>query len=262
MTAATHPDRHVVLTRVFNFRDLGGYPTADGRMVRWRTLYRADGLHRLTDTDVEVVRGLGLRTVVDLRTAGEVDNHGRFPVEHLPVAYHHLPVIEEIWPIEGVRDTVAPHEYLTERYLEMLDTGGCAIARTLGLLADGRHAPLVFHCAAGKDRTGVLSAVVLGLLGVPDEEIAHDYGLSLPAMARLSEWVRAAYPEAATAMEDQPAVFFDAPSPAVHGFLDGLRGRFGSFEGYVEAIGVDPATVGRVRARLLAEPGPTPARGA
>src|SRR6478752_9516872 len=71
-----HPDRLVVLEAVHNFRDLGGYPTADGRVTRWRTLYRADGLHRLTPGDVELLRPLGLRTVLDLRTDRELEQRG------------------------------------------------------------------------------------------------------------------------------------------------------------------------------------------
>ena len=75
------PSRSVTLTGVFNFRDLGGYTTADGRTTRWRTLFRADGLDRLTPADVEVLRPYGLRTVVDLRMAHELEERGRFPID-------------------------------------------------------------------------------------------------------------------------------------------------------------------------------------
>ena len=79
MTTAA-PTRNLTLDGVFNFRDLGGYPTADGRTVRWRTIFRADGLGRLTAEDLEVLRPIGLRAVVDLRTEHELDQRGRFPV--------------------------------------------------------------------------------------------------------------------------------------------------------------------------------------
>src|SRR3954447_13068525 len=91
------PSRSVELTGVFNFRDLGGYVTDDGRTVRWRTLFRADGLDRLTTGDVEVLRPIGLRTVVDLRMAHELDERGRFPVDAYPVTFHNVSVLDRSW---------------------------------------------------------------------------------------------------------------------------------------------------------------------
>ena len=91
----------VALTGVFNFRDLGGYAAADGRTVRWRTLFRADGLDRLTPADVEVLRPYGLRTVVDLRMAHELEEKGRFPVDSYPVTFHHLSVMDKTWDREA-----------------------------------------------------------------------------------------------------------------------------------------------------------------
>src|SRR6478735_6927237 len=82
--------RHVMLESAFNFRDLGGYPAGDGRRTRWRTLFRADGLHRLTEPDLDILRRLGLSTVIDLRTENELVERGRFPIEAHPVGYHHL----------------------------------------------------------------------------------------------------------------------------------------------------------------------------
>jgi len=76
-----HSDRWVRLHAVHNFRDLGGYPTRDGRSTRWRSVFRADGLYRLTKKDVEIVRELGVRTVIDLRTAKEIEERGRYPVD-------------------------------------------------------------------------------------------------------------------------------------------------------------------------------------
>ncbi|HEX2383697.1 MAG TPA: tyrosine-protein phosphatase, partial [Acidimicrobiales bacterium] len=85
-------ERHVVFDHVFNFRDLGGYETDDGRTVRWRTVFRADGVHRLTIDDIAP---LGMRTVLDLRTPAELDERGRFT--HDSVGYHHLPILETTW---------------------------------------------------------------------------------------------------------------------------------------------------------------------
>ena len=101
-------NRVITLEAVHNFRDLGGYPTVDGRVTRWRTLFRSDGLDRLTGADLEVVRELGIRTVIDLRTQGELDARGRFPVEAHPVAFHHLPGIDVTWDPDYVPDPSSP----------------------------------------------------------------------------------------------------------------------------------------------------------
>jgi protein-tyrosine phosphatase len=109
----------------------------------------------------------------------------------------------------------------------------------------------VFHCAAGKDRTGVLAALVLSLLGVDDDVIATDYGLSRLGMDRMLAYVRANHPERADTMSDQPAAFLDAPEAAMRLFLDDLRARHGSVEAYAASVGADAAVVEALRANLL-----------
>jgi protein-tyrosine phosphatase len=246
------PDRHVVFDTLFNVRDLGGYRTTDGRITRWQTLYRADGINRVSGADLDRLAALGLRTVVDLRTHGELEERGRFPVDALPVAYHHLPVIRETWENWDLDPDLEPVGFLVRRYQEMLDEGAPALAAALEVLADPAAYPAVFHCAAGKDRTGVLAAVVLGLLDVPDETVADDYGLSRAAMDTLVEWLRVNAPEALDAMTDQPAAFLDAPPRAMHEVLALVRAEHGTMAGYVASIGVGADTVAALRRVLLA----------
>jgi protein-tyrosine phosphatase len=245
------PTRHVAFDTLFNVRDLGGYATSGGRTTRWQLLYRADGINRVSGADLDRLAGLGLRTVVDLRTHGELEERGRFPVDAMPVDYHHLPVIRETWESWDLEVDLEPVAFLVERYQEMLDEGGPALAAALEVLADPAAYPAVFHCAAGKDRTGVLAAVVLGLLGVPDDTVADDYGLSRAAMDALVDWLRAHVPEALDAMTDQPAAFLDAPPRAMHEVLALVRAEHGSMAGYVESIGVDGDTVASLRRILL-----------
>src|SRR5579859_6412456 len=155
---AGSPDRSFPFEAVFNFRDLGGYATRDGRMVRWRTLFRADGLNRLTEEEAEQLRGLGIVTVIDLRTVEELAR-GRAP-ERLAGAFHHLPMFDVV-PDWSAEPDVASPTFLADRYVEMLESGRDAVARALQVLADPSSLPAVFHCAAGKDRTGIVAAVVL-----------------------------------------------------------------------------------------------------
>src|SRR5438874_9296422 len=92
------PDRHVLLDACFNVRDLGGYPAADGRSVRWGEVFRGDGLHRLTPAGAQPLHDLAIRTVLDLRTSGERDEVGSFTAQGIEVV--HLPVLQEIWDRE------------------------------------------------------------------------------------------------------------------------------------------------------------------
>ncbi len=184
--SVTHDDRKIPLEAVHNFRDLGGYRTADGRTTRWRTLYRADGLYRLTPADVETVRALGLLTVIDLRTPDELTERGRFPVEDHPVAFHHLPIIDVVWNAAEL-DTFTgdASAIMLHLYLDMFRRGEQELVRLLQILARPDVLPAVFHCAAGKDRTGIATAVILGVLGVPADVIVADYALSAEAMERM-----------------------------------------------------------------------------
>jgi protein tyrosine/serine phosphatase len=239
-------ERLVAFEQVFNFRDLGGYPTADGFTVRWRTLFRADGVHRLTIDDLAP---LGVRTVLDLRTPAELEERGRFT--HDSVGYHHLPILESTWDREVLDIEIDPPRFLADRYLEMTAEGGDAISRAVRIIAAPDALPLVFHCAAGKDRTGVVAAIVLDLLGVSDDDIAGDYSLSRLGMDRFRAWIIETYPGAADAMSDQPQAFLDAPVEAMHLFLADFRDRHGSVREYVRSLGVPDDVLEAVRKNLL-----------
>jgi protein-tyrosine phosphatase len=252
VTVAPDPtalDRSVPFDLVFNVRDLGGLPTADGRSVRRGLLYRADGVQRLAGADLDRARVLGLRTVIDLRTLGEIEQGGRFPVEHYPVEWHSLPIIERLWSEDDLIATTGAAEFLHDRYVDMLDEGAASLARIVEVVASGTTT--LFHCAAGKDRTGVTAAVLLGLLGVPGEEIAADYHATAGAMAAFVEWLRVEYPDAVDAMTSQPAEYLEAPMEAMTAFLATVDERYGSIEGYVAGLGVAPATVDQLRAVLI-----------
>lgn len=242
----------VPFAEIFNFRDLGGHRSRFGGRVRHRVLYRADGVQRLAPDEDEQWRSLGVRLVVDLRTAAEV-GRGAFPTDrHDAVTYHHLPVLREIWGEDAVREPGTPVEFLAGRYLVMLDEGADAIASTLNLLADPDQHAAVFHCAAGKDRTGVVAALVLRLLGVSADDVADDYARSAAGMTRLAEWWLATHPEAATTMDGRERDLLACPPEAMVEFLARLDDRFGSPADYVRHIGVDDDVVDGLRRHLLA----------
>jgi protein-tyrosine phosphatase len=243
--------RHLALRTAFNVRDLGGYRTADGRAVRWRRVLRADGLHRLDDADLAALGSLGVRTVVDLRTTGEVEERGRVAADRLGARWVHLPVLREIWSAELLDASDDVVAFLAARYGEMLDEGREALTGALALLADDEHLPLVFHCSAGKDRTGVLAALLLDLCGVDRHVIAHDYGMSRSGVAAMRAWVAANLPEALDAMNDQPAAFSACPPAAMRRFLAALDADHGGAAGWARSAGVADEVLAALPGRLL-----------
>src|SRR3954451_13424018 len=233
--SALETERHVVLESAFNFRDLGGYPAGPGRRTRWRTLFRADGLHRLTEPDLEILRRLGLCTVINLRTENERVERGRFPIEAHPVGYHHLSLMDVIW---DPADAPAAHEpataFLLGKYIEMVSRAEDRVADAFRILAAPDALPGVFHCAAGKDRTGVLAGLLMSTLGVADDDVVADYALTALAMAQMQARWAAESDEAKAALAATPAAFLSADPAAMAGLLVLIRHEHGSTRQYVQ----------------------------
>lgn len=245
-------DRLVPLDGPANFRDLGGYRTTDGHTVRGGRVFRSDSLSFMTDGDVgHVLDVLGIRTVVDLRAGHEVDQFSHGPLEAHGVRFRHMPIIDETrGPIEPP-DGGPPRELgLDEVYLLMLERFGDRFAAVLRVIADPANHPVVFHCAAGKDRTGLVAALVLGLLGVPDDVIAADYALTAERMPvlLLRHRNRAAFQDGVVEVGGDR---FSAEAAAMHSVLDALASRHGGVEAYVRALGVEPEALATLRASLL-----------
>lgn len=231
---------------LFNFRDVGGHTGLDGRTVRHGKLYRSDSLHRLCDDDLSTVTALGLRTVIDLRREHEITRQGRVPPFD-GLTYHHIHPEHAEWELTPHRDGEPLDRWLADRYLDLARTGAAGLATALAIIADADAAPAVVHCLAGKDRTGVVCALTLSLLGVADDDIATDYALSTEASARFTRWLRKTHPEA----RQLPAPYFASPAAAMTLFLTELRARHGSIERYVTDAGLTPAHIHALREHLL-----------
>ena len=217
-------ERLIALEGAVNFRDLGGYRTDEGRRTRWRVLFRADGLSELTEPDLAVLREIGIRTVVDLRSGEEVEQ-SRFDVEAHPVTFHHFPFIETLPDAEEFARTPG---FLPAKYVQMLEEAAPQIVGGADRAGRTRTpCPAVFHCTAGKDRTGLLSALVLSLLGVPEETVVADYALSGAAMARLRAKLAAKYPDGMALIADADVVFSADPANMVALFAH-VHERYGS----------------------------------
>jgi protein tyrosine/serine phosphatase len=233
---------------VFNFRDLGGAPTADGGTVHYGRLYRSDSLHRMTSAECAQLCALGVRTVLDLRRPYEIERDGRIR-ETEGLAYFNLHPVHREWNPARYDPAGGPARFLADRYLDMADEGAAGLGEALRLIADPGHAPVVMHCFAGKDRTGVLAALILSLLGVPDPHIATDYALSERAQASVSAQILADAGDGERA--EPPIAFMVCPPEAILLFLTGLRERYGSVPGFAAHSGVTGDDLASLRAHLL-----------
>lgn len=243
---ADAPERLIALEGAVNFRDLGGYAADEEQRTRWRRLFRADGLGELTEADLAVLRALGIRTVIDLRSGTELER-GRFDVDAHPVAFHHFPFIKELPDAEEFDRQPG---LLGSQYQEILRDAGDQIVAALEVLATPDALPAVFHCTAGKDRTGVLSALVLTLLGVDEATVVADYALSGDAMLRLRAKLIVKYPEGRETIENIDEVFSAEPAQ-MELLLGHLRDEYGSAEAYLALLGARPDLVEALRTALL-----------
>ena len=174
------PARHLNLQGASNFRDLGGYPTADGRTTRWRQIFRSNHLGQLTETDVVAVRGLGVKHAFDFRgveeRAGALCGVSEIAVHSLPIEPTVVAALRAQYA-NGTLSAPVAVEIMRDSYRNYVRHNTHSFRALFAHLLDDQ-APLVIHCTAGKDRTGFASALILHVLGVPEEIIAEDYLLT------------------------------------------------------------------------------------
>jgi protein-tyrosine phosphatase len=241
-------NRIIDLSGCLNFRDLGGYPTADGRALRWRQVFRSDALHHLTRHDVVRLRDeLAIGDVIDLRSSAELRSEGRGALAVEAIRFHHHPLYDG----ESVRGAPSADMLLAERYTLLAKFAQRPIASVIDTLA-ATDAPAVYHCAAGKDRTGVVSAVLLGLLGVPDEVIVADYAATQENLDAIIERLMSTKGYH-TMLSALPPDTLHAEPQTMLTFLENMRTAYGSMEGYARAAGSSPDTIERLRDRLLTD---------
>ena len=248
-------ERRVQLAGPVNFRDLGGYATADGHTIIWRRLYRSDSLHHLEPEDGPLLHERGIVTAIDFRADDELDRIGIGRLGELDIRHVHLPTVDRALHTVRPPGWEAPTS-AAEVYLLMLRSGAAAYAAALRALAEPGALPAVYFCMAGKDRTGVFSAVVLGLLGVADDDIVADYVLTHEVVDVIHERGRRDYPDAADRWPELPDELRGAFAPTMTGMLERMRAEFGDWHGYARAIGVEPDVVEALRIALLDIPRP------
>ena len=236
------PQRHLKFAGTYNFRDTGGYPTRNGGATRWRTLYRSDSPHRLSETDRAALIGCGLRTAIDLRQAEELTEAPHVFAASAQVAYRHLPLLNDTPSMPDVLPT------LVDIYRGILDDRGDQVGTVLAALAAPGALPAVVNCTAGKDRTGLIVALLLGLAGVPEDAIVADYALSGACLAGV-------YLEEARRRAEAQGLSYDllvlCDPDFMRATLAHLKTRYGGIEAYVRATGLGDAEIDCLRRAMV-----------
>jgi len=240
------PQRHLPIKGTYNVRDLGGYRTETGQ-TQWGRLLRADALHRLDSDGVDALLASGVTAVIDLRHGDEL-THQPNPFDgHAAVAYHNVSLFAAFAP-----SLMSEGDLLLELYKTALTQRQPALAQVLQIIADAPAGAVLFHCTAGKDRTGIVAALLLGVAGVEAALIVEDYALTAELIAPIVADITAG----AVARGADPVGFHRllASEPATMvATLEFIQAEFGSITSYMEQIGLDQPTIDRLRNRLLGE---------
>ena len=235
-----------------NVRDLGGHPTEAGGETKFGAFVRADNVDRLTDAGWRALVEYGVRTVVDLRFADEREVD---PPVDLPIVSIHTPLVPNLshpdWSeIHALSMAVELPESTRVVYLEFLERYRDRFGSVVGAIASAdEEGAVVFYCMAGKDRTGLIAALLLSIAGVERRAIAEDYALSGENLRPLLDmWIETAGDDDERALRTRIGA---APAEAMLGVLDTLEVQYGGTEEYLRGAGVTDDQLGRVRARLV-----------
>ena len=251
-------ERLVPLEGGVNFRDMGGYPTQDGRRVRWRRLYRSGTMGRLTPGDYDILAERGIRTIIDLRTGVEQQDDPNLWASHAGIGYWSRDHDETFGNLhemagQGIATAEEAHEIMMAGYRHLPTQHAPAYAEMFRRIAAG-EVPIVINCTAGKDRTGAGAALVLAALGVARETIAADFNMterSVDLAKALAGRPKSRHADRyMTLAEPVMRALGRAHPDYIRAMLDALDERHGGIEGYLAELGLGEPELAAIRAEL------------
>lgn len=249
-----HTGRHLDFSALHNARDLGGLPTLAGRETRRGALVRSEYLGHLDDAGRQALFDHGVRTIIDLRFARELamsTHHYQLnPVGD--INYINISICGEVGdPHYEVLQQVEAQNGSPDAWIEpQLDLGRGQIGRILQAIANAPAGGVLFHCYAGRDRTGLIAQLLLALVGVPDELIIEDYLLSNVRLAARSQPYLDAIEDAAERERVRQLSLIKAET--AQRVLDVVQQNYGGVEAYLKSAGLSDAEIDTLRQRLLA----------
>lgn len=246
--------RHLKFHSVLNFRDIGGYRAKGGKTVAWRRIFRSGEFRDITPEDMQrLTKELGVMSVIDLRSQLELKNQGKGLLEGCDIKYCNIAFMSDGGDPEANSRRYQNLTNMGDFYLELMRQKefGAKVIQALELIAEPANHPLVFHCAVGKDRTGMLAAMLLKLLGVKETDIIEDYTLSEPYMDELLEKLKNIPPKEGERPLDIPEYFWKASASSMVKLLSTLKKEYGSVEKYLKEMGMAENLPQQLRKTLL-----------
>ena len=237
---AQNYDRHLRFGSVMNFRDIGGYRGARGKTVLWRRVFRSGEFQKITREELDrLTQELGVASIIDLRSDFELKKRGTGLLDGYDIKYYNIALMTDD---DDPNNNARRYDKLTnlgDFYLDLMRQKefGTRVVEALQMIADPSNHPLVFHCAVGKDRTGILTAMLLKLLGVRESDIIEDYTLSEPYIDELLAKIRA-NPKEGEDVPDIPDCFWKASAESMKILLFTLKKEYGSVEKYLLEMGM------------------------
>ncbi len=238
----------VALERALNFRDLGGYESRFGGRVRERRLFRSDSHANLTPADVEAVLNLGVRAAIDLRTPFELTRDPSKLAGVDKIVYVSIPLSDRVQDPSGAQAFPASMGAL---YVNLLDNAPGALLTVFQAILENGAGGVVFNCTAGKDRTGVVAALILDLLGVGREEIIQNYAVTERLMRPIFDRMSESF-EKSMGMK-LPGYILESREESMREFLDHLYARYGGAQAYLTEKGFGAAQTARFVETYLAK---------
>jgi len=243
-------NREISISGAYNVRDLGGYSAEDGTPTRWRTLIRAGNLNELDASARQQVLDLGVKTIIDLRDEWEVESYPHVFAQSSELHYTNLPLIgnalsqDDTWKAE-----MHSYETLAELYIKYLECCRSQIRAIITIVAE-RLPGVLFHCHAGKDRTGIIAALLLSAVGVSDEQIAADYALTNKQIRQLVDEWRAYAQKQGSDMQVFERDVTAAPETMIN-MLAYLRETYGGSTPYLENCGVASEHLAKLKSAFV-----------
>jgi len=251
-------ERRVPMEGTLNFRDLGGYRTTDGHHVKWGRIFRSDGLARLTAQDHSLLKQMRIKLVCDFRAPDEVEKSpnklppdGSIRTQELPVVSHEFDTVAIMERIKKGDTDWINESLMIDGYIRNIESSAAIWGTVVNNLTDPQKRPLVFHCTAGKDRTGVCAALILLTLGVPEEVVIEDHQLSniflAPFLPKMTKYLQQFGVDIEEVMP-----YLVAPKAAIVAVLERIHTQYGTADRYLNSkSGVDLRTLELIKKELL-----------
>lgn len=243
-------ERELSIEGMSNVRDLGGLPTRDGKKVKAGVVVRSDNPKGMTEQGhIDLMTVVGPRTMIDLRIEVEVEHDG-YTIKDESVTVVNFPML----PLSGVTPEqieAGAFDNLIDDYMGQIEINADSVLSALRIIASSDQHPILYHCTAGKDRTGIVSAMLLDILGVEHETIAADYHLTTENMLPIIERIRNAPVYKENGLAYAPAWIFSSDPETMLAFLERMTAKYGSAESWALQHGLTQVEIDAIREHLL-----------